>query len=71
MFLTINTTALTLVPATVIAIRLTLGSDDPTDIIMPTFLATFISLILGVIFTKMIQGFFPIKEEKDTQTVTA
>ena len=40
MFLTINTTALTLVPATVIAIRLSLGSADPTDIIMPTFLAT-------------------------------
>lgn len=71
MFLTINTTALTLVPATVIAIRLTLGSDDPTDIIMPTFLATFISLILGVMFTKMIQGFFPVKEEPATTTVTA
>ena len=63
MFLTINTTALTLVPATVIAIRLTLGSTDPTDIIMPTFLATFISLILGIIFTRFIQRFFPIKPD--------
>lgn len=71
MFLTINTTALTLVPATVIAIRLTLGSDDPTDIIMPTFLATFVSLILGVMFTKLIQGFFPVKNEPDTVSATA
>jgi len=63
MFLTINTTALTLVPATVIAIRLTLGSTNPTDIIMPTFLATLVSLILGIAFTRMIQRFFPIKEE--------
>jgi spore maturation protein A len=71
MFLTINTTALTLVPATVIAIRLTLGSDNPTDIIMPTFLATLISLILGVMFTKLIQGFFPIKADREPTTVTA
>ena len=63
MFLTINTTALTLVPATVIAIRLTLGSTDPTDIIMPTFLATFVSLILGIIFTRFIQRFFPIRQD--------
>jgi spore maturation protein A len=60
MFLTINTTALTLVPATVIAIRLTLGSTSPADIIMPTFLATLVSLILGVIFTRFIERFFPI-----------
>ena len=58
MFLTINTTALTLVPATVIAIRLTLGSTSPADIIMPTFLATLVSLILGVIFTRFIERFF-------------
>ena len=64
MFLTINTTALTLVPATVIAIRLTMGSSNPTDIIMPTFLATFVSLILGVMFTRLIERFFPIKAEE-------
>jgi spore maturation protein A len=68
MFLTINTTALTLVPATVIAIRLTLGSTNPTDIIMPTFLATFVSLILGIFFTRFIQRFFPIKRTEGTVT---
>jgi spore maturation protein A len=66
MFLTINTTALTLVPATVIAIRLTLGSTNPTDIIMPTFLATLVSLILGIFFTRFIQRFFPIKATEGT-----
>ena len=69
MFLTINTTALTLVPATVIAIRLTLGSTNPTDIIMPTFLATFVSLILGILFTRFIQRFFPIKAAEGTVEV--
>ncbi len=68
MFLTINTTALTLVPATVIAIRLTLGSTNPTDIIMPTFLATFISLILGIMFTRIIERFFPIRAEGTQQS---
>ncbi len=67
MFLTINTTALTLVPATVIAIRLTLGSTNPTDIIMPTFLATFVSLILGILFTRFIQRFFPIRATEGTE----
>jgi spore maturation protein A len=67
MFLTINTTALTLVPATVIAIRLTLGSSNPTDIIVPTFLATFVSLILGILFTRCIQRFFPIKVTERTK----
>ena len=67
MFLTINTTALTLVPATVIAIRLTLGSSNPTDIIVPTFLATFVSLILGISFTRFIQRFFPIKATERTE----
>ena len=68
MFLTINTTALTLVPATVIAIRLTLGSASPADIIMPTFLATLVSLILGVIFTRFIERFFPIEKEQPAAT---
>ncbi|HWF44268.1 MAG TPA: nucleoside recognition domain-containing protein [Candidatus Kapabacteria bacterium] len=68
MFLTINTTALTLVPATVIAIRLTLGSASPADIIMPTFLATLVSLILGVMFTRFIERFFPIEKEPPIAT---
>lgn len=66
MFLTINTTALTLIPATVIAIRLTLGSSDPSEIIMPTFLATFFSLILGVAFTRFIERFYPLPKTAET-----
>jgi spore maturation protein SpmA len=62
MFLTINTSAITLIPATVIAIRVSLGSKNPTDIIIPTFIATLIALICGVIFNRLIQRFFPIKE---------
>jgi len=62
MFLTINTSAITLIPATVIAIRLSLGSKNPSDIIAPTFIATVIALICGVLFNRFIQRFFPITE---------
>lgn len=61
MFLTINTSAITLIPATVIAVRASLGSQDPTDIIIPTVLATTIALTLGVFFNRFIQRFFPVK----------
>jgi spore maturation protein SpmA len=61
MFLTINTSAITLIPATVIAIRVSLGSKAPTDIIIPTFIATIIALFCGVLFNRFIQRFFPIK----------
>ena len=62
MFLTINTSAVTLIPATVIAIRLSLGSKNPPDIIIPTFIATIIALTCGIFFNRFIQRFFPIKE---------
>lgn len=61
LFLTINTSAITLVPATVIAVRLSLGSHEPADIIVPTFLATLIALTCGVFFNRFIQRFFPVK----------
>jgi len=61
MFLTINTSALTLIPATVIAVRASLGSQDPTDIIVPTLLATALALTCGVFFNRFIQRFFPVK----------
>jgi spore maturation protein A len=66
MFLTINTTAITLIPATVIAIRLTMGSPNPADIIVPTILATAISLVLGVIFTRFIERFYPLPKVPKT-----
>jgi spore maturation protein A len=62
MFLTINTSAITLIPATVIAVRASLGSHEPTDIILPTFLATLLALTCGVIFNRFIQRLFPVKQ---------
>ena len=58
-FLLLNTSGLTLVPTTVISIRMLYKSINPTSIITPTILATLIStisaIILGKIFYKVMK----------------
>lgn len=44
-FLAINTSSITLIPTTVIAIRMNYGSQGPTDIVGPTIVATLCSTI--------------------------
>jgi len=47
-FLALNTSSVTLIPTTVIAIRLNYHSASPTDIVFPTIIATIISAIGGI-----------------------
>ena len=42
-FLVINTASVTLIPTTVIAIRMNYNATSPTDIVGPTLLATCLS----------------------------
>lgn len=51
-FLVINTSNVQLIPATVIAIRASAGSANPTEIIGPALLATALSTVLGVFLAK-------------------
>ncbi len=53
-FLTINTAGIQLIPITVIAIVSSAGNINPTEIIIPTIITTFASLILGVCFVKFL-----------------
>ncbi len=53
MFIVINTASLQLIPTTVIAIRSSLGSNDPTKIIFPVWGATIAAAIAGVMATKI------------------
>lgn len=55
MFLVLNTSGLTLIPVSILALRATEGSVDPTDIFIPILIATFISSIVGLIATALIQ----------------
>ena len=50
MFLVLNTSGLTIIPLSIIADRVTLGSVNPTSIFIPTLLATFCSTIVGLIY---------------------
>lgn len=49
-FLVLNTSAVTLIPATVISLRMMHNSESPTSIIFACILATFISGVFGLIF---------------------
>lgn len=54
MFIVLNTASLQLIPTNVIAIRSSLGSLNPTQIILPVWGATVVAAIVGVIATKII-----------------
>ena len=53
MFIVLNTASLQLIPTTVIAIRSSLNSSNPTGIIIPVWVATIASAIAGITVTKL------------------
>jgi spore maturation protein A len=55
MFLVINTTAITLIPATAIAVRASVGSANPAMIIIPSILAASTATVVGIVIVKIIQ----------------
>ena len=57
MFIVITTASIQLIPTTVIAIRSSLGSNNPTAIVFPTWVATIIAAIIGIFVTKLVIKF--------------
>ncbi|MCL6571203.1 MAG: spore maturation protein [Bacillus sp. (in: Bacteria)] len=51
-FLAINTASITIIPTTVIAIRMNYHSASPTEIVVPTIIATIISAIGAIIIDR-------------------
>lgn len=49
MFLVLNTAGITIIPTSVMAMRLASGAANPADIFIPTLIGTFISFISGMI----------------------
>ncbi len=60
-FLALNTSSITLIPTTVIAIRMNYDSASPTDIVFPTILATAISAVGAI----MIDRYFYHKRKRN------
>lgn len=63
-FLALNTASITLIPATIIGVRLSLGSKNPAEIIGTTIFASGCATIVAVTVTKIFQRLpiFKIKE---------
>lgn len=53
MFIVINTASLQLIPTTVIAIRNSMGDDNPAKIIIPVWFATICAAITAILITKI------------------
>ncbi len=49
MFLVLNTSGLTLLPVTVLALRAQMGAANPADIFLPILIATFCSSLVGLL----------------------
>ena len=53
MFFVINATSIQILPTSVLALRTSLGSLAPSDIILPTILATTLSSVVGILLVKI------------------
>src|SRR5690606_1661936 len=49
MFLVLNTAGITLIPTSVIALRMAAGAENPADIFIPALIGTFISFLSGML----------------------
>ena len=52
-FIVLNTASIQIIPTTVIAIRNSMGSSNPTSIIFPVWIATICAAIAGITVTKI------------------
>jgi len=63
MLIVINTASIQIIPTTIIAIRSSLGAENPTSIIVPVWIATICAAIVGIIVTKLLIKFSNKKEK--------
>ena len=59
MLIVLNTASLQIIPTTIIAIRVSLESKNPTEIIVPVWIATMCAAIIGITTVKLL-----IRKEK-------
>lgn len=54
-FLVLNTSGVTLIPTTIISLRILYDSSNPTGIVVPAIIATTISTVSGLLFDRFIR----------------
>ena len=57
-FIILNTASIQIIPTTVIAIRSSLGSTNPTSIILPVWIATICAAIAGIASAKILMRYY-------------
>lgn len=67
MFIVLNTASLQIIPTTVIAIRASLGSENPSEIIFAVWGATITAVVVGVFVTKMFIKYSKSKNYKNRE----
>jgi spore maturation protein A len=58
-FMAVTTAGVQLIPATMIGVLAAAGSTNPTAIIAPTLVATFIGTVAAVAAARLLQRFYP------------
>jgi spore maturation protein A len=67
MLFVVNATSLQLIPTSVVAFRVSLGSANPADIILPTMISTVFSTLLGVALVRI---FIPLSAREKSGAKT-
>lgn len=57
-FLAINTGCITIIPTTIIGIRVLYGSQDPTEIVGTTVFATFCGMTMAILADRILRGLY-------------
>lgn len=65
LFLAINTASITLIPTTIIAVRISAGSTSPLDIIGTTIFASGVATVVAIVASKLLARFFPGSGRKE------
>jgi len=55
LFLVINSSSVTLIPATIFTYRAQMGAADPTDVFLPILISTYCSTLVGLVVTSLVQ----------------
>ena len=61
MVIILNSTSLQLIPTTVVSLRAMAGSNTASDIIIPTFIATAVTTLVGILLVKLFSKIFKDK----------
>lgn len=62
-FLALNTSSLTVVPATIIGIRVAMGSESPSEIVVTTLMATAVATVFAVLLDYLFRKWYRLRRE--------